>query len=155
MSALAYRRAGEQDLVFVLDSWLDSYRTAHAAGLIAMEDWRVVMGPQIRKLLQRPGAEVIVAYKPKEASGRADLYGWIAVEGGLAEPHVHYCYVKQPYRRMGIARGLMASAGIEPEGRFRYSCKTGVVSALKPKIPRARWAPLVARFPKNDPCETE
>lgn len=158
--SLSYRRAEERDLPFVVRSWVSSYRTAYAAGLLLMDDYRLIMERQVRRVLERPGVEVWVAYAPDEDDPRADLYGWIAVERGYEvpvagrmqpaeEPLVHYCYVKSNYRREGIARGLFRAAGIDPAEPFAFTCTTGVVADLRHKIPRARWNPLIARHPKQ------
>jgi hypothetical protein len=133
-------------MALVVDSWLDSYRTSHAAGMIAMQDWRVVMTRQVQLILARPGVEVHVAYHPGDTDHVADLYGWLCLERG-DPPLVVYCYTKQHYRRIfGIQRGLFAAAGIDPNSRFEYAAKTGVVSKLASKIPNARWNPLRIRF---------
>lgn len=145
MTALAYRSATESDRAFVVDSLVSSFRTAHAAGLIAMDDWRDVMERQVVKLLERPGVVVTVACRPGEEDTGADVYGWIAVEQG-EPPLVLYCYVKQPYRRLGMARGLFRAAGVDPAQPFEFAAKTAVVSKLLGKIPRAKWHPLRARF---------
>jgi GNAT superfamily N-acetyltransferase len=146
VTALAYRRATGDDLHFVEESFLDSFRTCHTAGLISMDEWHDVMAPQWRRLMARPRMEVAVAYHPGETDHRADLYGWLAVERGHERPYVLYCYVKQPYRRMGVARGLFAYAGIDGD-LFDFAANTGAVSRVRPKIPRARFRPLIARFP--------
>lgn len=143
--SLAYRRAAAGDETFVVYSWCASFRSSHTAGLIAMDDWRAVMEPQIRKVLSRPGGEVWVAYHPGETDHVADLYGWLAVERGHALPLVHYVYVKSPFRKHGIARGLFAAAGVDPAAPFFYTCKTYVVHELRHLIPAARWQPLIAR----------
>lgn len=147
MTALAYRLAREHDRPFVVESWLSSYRTAHAAGLIAMDDWHDVMLRQVERVLARPGCETHVACHPGEDLPGADLYGWIATEPepepGLG-PLVHYCYVKVAYRRMGIARGLLSAAGVDRQRPWVYTCKTGVVSSLP--LGQGRWRPLIARF---------
>jgi GNAT superfamily N-acetyltransferase len=143
MTSLAFRKATAADMAFVVDSFIDSYRTSHAAGLIVMTDWRAVMVRQLALMFQRPGVEAVVAYHPEAES--SDLYGWLAVEHGTP-PLVLYVYVKQPYRRMGIAKALLEHVGISPEARFDYAAKTGVVTKLAPKMPNARWNPLRARF---------
>lgn len=153
MRALAFRPAGALDRAFVLDSWLDSFRTAHAAGLIAMDDWRDVMGPQLAKMLRRPGVAVVVAYRPGEEDSRADLYGWAAVElRGAEPPLVLYVYVKHAYRRLGIGRRLLEHAGVDLAREWHYAAKTGVVTRLASKIPRAKWTPLAARHPSPTPA---
>lgn len=148
MSAIAYRKAAAADMPFVVDSFLESFRTAHAAGLIVMTDWRPVMTRQLALMFGRRGTEVWVAHHPTEADHTADLYGWIALSQPKPPetPLVFYVYVKQAFRRMGIARGLFAAAGVDPTGEWDYAAKTAVVTKLASKMPRAKWNPLRARF---------
>lgn len=173
MPSLEYRPADERDAPFIVDSWVSSYRNAYAAGLISMTDWREVMTEQVRRVLLRPGVDAIVACHPTDIDGATDLYGWIAVERGYSvpirtsemrggrrlhtttmqladEPLVHYVFVKQAYRRMGIARGLFEAAHIDPARPFRYTCKTAMVRKLAGQIPGSEWAPLIARYPRED-----
>lgn len=157
------RAAEPGDAAFVVGSWVDSYRTAHAAGMIPMGAYDRVYREAVAAVLSRPGVSVFVACHPREVE---DIYGWAAVERGASVPVreredgrwverlspcplalVHYVYVKQPYRRMGLARALLAAAGVDPAGEFLYTCKTAVVSRLP--LPRARWAPLVARYERS------
>jgi hypothetical protein len=144
-----YRRATDGDRIFIDYGWLDSYRWAHAAGMIHMDDWRDVMLPQIAKVRSRPHAVTVVAEEPTA------LVGFI-----VAEPHndpalVFYVYVKEAYRKSGIARGLFRSVGIDPTSRFVYACKTAVVSELSGKLPRAKWDPYAARFDEYRPRRSE
>lgn len=164
---LAFRRAEARDKRLIVDSFLESYRHAHAAGLISMESWRDVMAPQFERILSRRGVGTWVAYHPAERDPRADLYGWISVERDFnipmrvkvgmrweeqmvpcEAPLVHFIFVKQPYRRLGVARGLFKAAGVNPVDEFLYTAKTPVLGKLAAQIPLARWAPLVARYPK-------
>lgn len=166
MPALAYRLAVAEDMPLIVSTWSDSYRTSRSAGLISMARWQQVMEVEIRDILARDGVSIHVAHHPGETDRRADLYGWIAVERGYEvdsterrhgrrerrivvsdRPLVLYVYVKAPYRRLGIARGLFAAAGVGPQ--FNYACRTGVVSMLASKIPEAEWLHLVCRFPKS------
>lgn len=150
-----YRDATPLDRAFVLASWASSYKNAHAAGMIASEDWPIVMHAQISKLLDRPGVRTIVAADSGRGRRNDFLYGFVA--GALEPtPAVFYLYVKSPYRsqpdgfggRTGPrhARALLSELGIDPEGPFVYACKTAVVSRLADKIPRARFVPGVARY---------
>lgn len=133
---------------FIVDTFVDSYRTAHAAGLIPMDVWRPLMRDCWRRILSRPGVRVVVAYVPGETSRQADLYGWIAVEDGHQRPFVLYVYVKADYRREGIARRLFEAAGIDLARPFDYAAKTGAVTRLRSKFSAAaQWRPLQARFP--------
>lgn len=136
---------------FVIESFLSSYRTAHTAGLIQMEDWHSVMEPQVTKLLEREGVTTHVAYHPGETDHIADLYGWLAAESGHDRPMVHYVYVKHHYRNKGIATGLFAAAKIDPKETFYICTKTAASARLGHKTPCAKWDPLRARFPKKNP----
>lgn len=153
-ASLAYRRAEDRDRPLIFDSWLSSFADAHAAGLIPMHMYRRVYHEAIAWIMARPGAETWVAYHPGEHDTTADLYGWICIERGHAAPVIHYAFVKQAFRRMGIARGLLAATDIDPTAPLLFTFKTGIVTdsregpALLAKLPRAKWAPMVARFPR-------
>lgn len=167
---LRYRPAEISDWPFLVESFLDSYRTAHAAGLIPMDAWHETMRPFWARILKRPGVTIRVASWAHEDSSLADVAGWIAVERDYevlrkvqrfgrrvrrfvrcAEPLVLYVYVKELYRRRGIARRLCAAAGVDPSLPFRHATKTAVMRDLKEKglIPHTRFEPLVVRFERT------
>lgn len=152
----AYRTATPADRQFVVSSWSSSYKASNSAGMIASEDWADVMHLQISKLLLRRDVRTVVAYEP---SAPSFLYGFIAGDATAPVPVVFYVYVKEPYRKAGWrdgvrvgdghARGLLAALGIDPREPFLYACRTPVVTRLTDKIPRARWEPNAARYPKS------
>jgi hypothetical protein len=156
-----YRAADSAtDRDFVVATWSSSYKSAHAAGIIASEDWPTVMHATLRKLLARPGTRTIVAYEPPDF-----LYGFIAGDTTGPVPVVWYVYVKGPYRseprvdqdgmpiagpRTGPrhARGLFRALGVDPTRRFFYACSTPVVTeiGLARKIPYGKFVPATARY---------
>jgi len=146
-----YRDATANDHRFIIGTWLDNYKNAHYAGLIASEDWYAVMSPQLHKLLGRPGTRAIVAFEPP-----AFLYGFIVGDTSGSMPIVHYVYIKDPYRsepgpdgrRSGprYARGLFAALGVDPSREFLYTCRTIACVRLADKIPLARFSPGAARY---------
>lgn len=115
---------------FVLTTWLDTYYDSYAAGTF---EWRGELGyesvyrPSFEKLLARPGVrcDVVVLAEDERL-----FLGWCLTqrcEGygrRLAQPVLHYVYVKGPYRRSGIAKALFQVAGLEPRREFRHSHKT-------------------------------
>lgn len=151
---MIFRAATISDRVFIVSSWLDSYRDDPLAGMIAMDDWYPTMWPQVERLLNRPTATTIVACESDDSL----LYGFICAELDHARPRsrrhhpplVHYCYVKAPYRRWeprpGIASQLFDAIGIDPSGQFDYTYKTRTVNQLARKIPLASHQPMLARF---------
>lgn len=147
---IAIRPAAAHDERFVIASWLSSWRDANAAGLIQHEDWFDVMWPQLQKALARPDVQTLVAYETDEADHVADLYGFITADVAASTPLLYYCYTKQAYRRMGVARRLFAAVGLDPRSRFEFVCKAPVPGELLTKAPLARWNPAAGRRPKND-----
>jgi GNAT superfamily N-acetyltransferase len=148
---IAFRPAELADRRFIVLNWLSSYRTAHTAGLIAMEDWHDVMWPQVEKLLDRPTSTTFVAYDPDESDRLVDLHGFIAADITPGPPLVLYVYVKDAYRRAGIARGLFEAIGVDPRRPFLYACKTPIVAELaeQRKIPCAKFDNNAARYPSK------
>lgn len=156
---IAFRPAvTEADRRFVIASWLDASRTSYSSGLIAMADWYDVMWPQYAKVLDRPGMRSLVAY---EATDPDFAYGFLVAdpsEQRVPERDgsvrwwpalVMFCFVKQGYRRSGIARRLFAEMDINLDEPFLYGCNTQTASRLSAKAPKARFNPLVARFDKE------
>lgn len=130
----------------IVSHWSSSYKKSHYAGLIWCEDWAAVMHPQITKVLERQARTAILAVDAKDA---AFIYGFIVGDTIGPTPVVDYVFVKEPYRREGIARALFGELGVEPRQRFVFSCKTRVVSQLADKIPGGRFDNEQARYPKE------
>lgn len=149
---------------FVISSWSSSYKASDFAGLITADDWAEVMHGQFGKILDRPTTRTLIAVDPPSF-----LYGFIAGDTSGRLPIVHYVYVKDGFRseptrdgkREGprYARGLFAALGVDPRGRFLYTCRTPVVAVLAPrpsagqaessqmsKIPRATFRPAAGRY---------
>jgi GNAT superfamily N-acetyltransferase len=155
---IAHRPATAADRTFVCSSWVDSYRTSYAAGILDMQAWHSIMWPQVERYLDRPTVRTVVAVERKDPTF---LYGFICADLSPQVEHLDagrtkswpamllYVYVKAPYRRDGIARGLFEHIGLDPRSPFLYACKTPIAGRLAPKIPLAKWNPLVARFQKE------
>ena len=167
---LAFRPMADWDKTFVISSWLDAHRSSYSAGLWPMHIWHKHEGPIREWHLSQPNVRTLVAY---EATDPEFLYGWVAADpteqrvpsrdGSVRywPALVLFVFVKQSYRREGIARALFDAVGVDPSKPFVYSCNTVTASRLASKVPLARFDPLVARFPKesnaarNDNAEPE
>lgn len=156
---IAFRPATLDDRAFIKDTWLDSYRLSHSAGILPMNRWYPVMQSVLDDLLDKEGTRTIVAYEP-EVESRFHHYGFISYNADIKPPCVYYVFVLAEYRqgkekhglREGVARQLFRAAGIDPNSRFTFACKTGAVGTLLRKIPLAKFNPLIARFenPRGD-----
>lgn len=123
-----------------------AYKNAHAAGLIQMDDWAEIMHPQISKMLDRPNVRTVLAV---EATDATFAYGFISGDTSKSPPVIYFVYVKEPYRKEGIARALFGAFGVDPRKKFIYVAKTGVVAeiARANKIPFAQFNNNDARYP--------
>ncbi len=156
---LAFRPAeSESDLTYVISNWLDASRNSYSSGLIAMDDWYAVQWPQYVKATKRQDMRTIVAYEKTDPSF---LYGFMVAdptdqrvedrEGAIRwwPALVLFVYVRQNFRKEGIARALFRHCRIDPERPFLFGCNTQQATRLSAKVPLARFHPLVARFPKE------
>lgn len=106
------RRARKKDFPLITNSWLKSFRDA---------SWvrgcpnSVYYGYQHRIIEQLiPRSMVLCAVSEDDHN---QIFGWIVAEvlkaGGEDSEErvlaVHYCYVKHPFRKLGIARQLLAT----------------------------------------------
>jgi hypothetical protein len=147
---IAYRDAGAADARFVAKSWVASYRDADTAGFVLVENWYDVMIPQVTQAMARPDVRTVLAYETTNPDPGTNAYGFIVADTVEQPPLVYYVFVKAPYRRSGIARGLFAAVGVDPSRPFNYVCSTPMSHVLHRKIPMARWAPKLGRFPKSE-----
>lgn len=150
--------ADPEDSRFVIDSWISSFRTAHAAGLVLMKDWHDVMWSQIQQVIARPRVRTLLAVDDRDHNF---FYGFLTYEPAAQPAYVYYAYTKETYRRArgrvfdtGVATGLFEHAGIDPRRSFGYACKTPMVARLAAKIPCAKWDPLPARFDRETNTES-
>jgi GNAT superfamily N-acetyltransferase len=155
---IVHRPMTAADRTFVCDGWVASLRTSYDAGPIDMENWHSVMWAQVERYIDRPDVRTVVAF---EATDPAFLYGFICADTSEQVEHlrggatkawpafVYYVFVKAPYRRSGVARGLFEAIGIDPRARWLYGWATPLARDLKAKIPQAKKNPLPARFGKE------
>jgi GNAT superfamily N-acetyltransferase len=79
-------------------SWFESYRRGGHAPQVRFETYKVGQGRLIDALLST--REMLVAFNPIEPD---EVCGWACFD----KQCVHYVYVKQAYRRRGIATALL------------------------------------------------
>lgn len=128
------------DKDFLFDSWLKSWRTQRAAGVIPNNLYYTVTRSVIENLVGR-GATIKVACSIHDPS---HIYGYICFETMKNGDYVvHYLYVKDPYIKLGVADGLMKYIPTKPFITFAYKQVKDAV-AKKFKYPRG-WLPEIAR----------
>lgn len=104
------RPANANDVGFIFNAWLKSYRNAHFSNDIANEIYFAEHHKLIERLLR--SYDVIVAASQEDPN---QIYGFICA--GLTDGifTLHYVYVKHTFRRMGIGQALLNSFEHNPE----------------------------------------
>jgi hypothetical protein len=133
-ATLRTRFAEEGDAGFIFDSWLKSYASSRMAIALGAKYWDVG-GAWVRAMVAR--STVLVACDDEDPNV---LLGWVACE---PPERVHYVYVKHAARRLGVATGMLAAAGINKTD-VRYSCAPGkklraIVGALGWRFEPVAW----------------
>lgn len=148
---VGHRQAVPADVPFVLDAWLESFRLSHSAGPIRMSRYRDVYREEIAAVLGRPATRAMVAFNSEDPE---QLFGFV-VHGreffGVGPWKIlHYVYVKNFCRRLGLATDLLRAAGLDPAEPFLYPYRTAIAGKLIQKWPGMRYEPMVVRFPPRD-----
>jgi hypothetical protein len=150
---IQYRQATSQDLAeFVIPSWLQSYARSLVAKLLRA-DGRYSTGrdiywssqrKKIEQILSTPGVRVIVATVSDTS------VGWTCED--RSRRVLHYCYVKDAFRKLGVARALIGWIDNGAEGVVRLThlpppwySRPQVVPADEQHPARSKnlWAPHV------------
>lgn len=121
------RPANEEDVPFIFNSWLKSYRTSPFGKKLSNS----IFYPEHHKLLERllKTSSVLVACSNNDPS---QIYGYICtalIEGIFT---VHYIYVKHTFRKLGIAKVLYASVNPQNEKGI-YTHNNYIADNLSPK----------------------
>ena len=147
---VSVRLAEEGDLRFIYPSWLHSYwKGGDVTQHMVWTTFRFYHRITIHNLLtNRPGVVVLVACSTEEPDL---LFGYIVAEYGMPPGDVlHYLYVKDAWRQMGIAKRLVEAARLDPHNlhfthytRNRHDKETGELrwpgaEMLLGKFPLAR-----------------
>lgn len=130
----------DSDHNFILSSWLKSFHGSKFAGSLAADVYWTAYGETIRRLLADPDIKVTVACTTDDAD---QILGYIVHADSARAPVVHYLYVKQTFRRLGIARQLMNKV-LADRKYFAYSFRTPAVAYL-PAAYSAQYDPKATR----------
>ena len=108
------RTATEEDVPFIMNSWLKSFR----GSMFARNVINTVYFTEHHKLIERllKSSSVIIACNDEDSS---QVYGWICAEEVDGIFCLHYVYIKHAFRNLGIGKLLfdvfkhdMSTAGI-------------------------------------------
>jgi len=134
----------EDEYSFIYDSWANSFRHSFWAGCVPNHLYDQVSREATRSILDR-GAVVLVAVTP--IAGQEDQFPEVRRVMGysVSEPGrgvLHWVYVKNDFRGMGVGRELLARTC--PDGEWTYTFRTRASTRFLG--PRFQWNPVAARL---------
>lgn len=104
----------ESDLAFIRNTWLLSFRLSHFAGTLPDDLYLPAQTEQIGRLLGI--SQTLIAC---DLEDQDTILGYLTHQDQV----IHYIYVKEDWRGIGVARGLYKSAGLEGKS-VSYTHKT-------------------------------
>lgn len=138
--AIKLRPASEADAAFIFNSWLKCYRHSKAALQIQNEVYFSGQHKVIEGLAKR--STFVIACNPDDES---QIYGYSVGETVDNVTVVHFIYVKEPYRKLGLACTLLAALGHEAGTPYIYTHKTHAAEKLEKKHPMI-YHPYLAHY---------
>jgi GNAT superfamily N-acetyltransferase len=127
------------DLNFVFKAWISSYERSPWAGTIPAHLTYDIHKATIIQLMQR-GMRITMAVNPDDHN---QILGFLAHEPGL----VHYLFVKDLFRRQGVASNLLASANFDRTAPLLTSFRTPDAKYLGKLLHRPGLARRKAAYP--------
>lgn len=108
MDVVKLRPYQPTDENFILNSWLKIYYMSRSSGPIPQDMFAPTYRPIIRRLLTgRPEVDTTVAVTTEDDD---QILGYIVHEQSMRGAVIFWCYVKQSFRRMGVATKLLNHA---------------------------------------------
>lgn len=121
------RAADDRDSSFIYSTWLKSY-----SGQNKGTPKRVTHEFEERKILGLLAKSITLVAVGDSQSSSGDIYGFICgkrlPDGQLL---IHYSYTKAPFRRFGIARGLLDAFDYNPGELITHSYKGYIMKDLR------------------------
>lgn len=105
---LTFRPHSEEDLPFLHSSWGSSYYAGcSVTRFISPKEFHEFHRPIRERFFSREGARVLVCCDPNDSW---HILGWIAVEAIPSATILQYLYIKDTFRREGLAEALLKRA---------------------------------------------
>lgn len=112
-SQIRFRDANQADVAFIFNSWLKSNRSSVLCQGVSNPVYFAQHHILVEGLVKT--CKVLVAVNADDAS---QIFGYIVHDTVEGMPVIHYAYVKQPYRKLGLGQLLLEQAGIDATKPF-------------------------------------
>lgn len=115
LHSILVRKPVEDDIPFVMSSWLKSYSVSDFAKPIPRKIFFAKHHNLVESLFQR-GAQIAIASLQEDTNV---ILGWICDESRI----LHYIYTKKPFRRLGICKTLIGDKKYDIFTHMTYATK--------------------------------
>jgi len=122
---IALRPAHKEDVNFIFNAWLKSFRNSDFATPMANEIYFSNHHKTIEKILKY--YSVIIACNKDDPN---QIYGFLCAGYTDSVFTIHYAYVKHPFRKMGIAKELLKSFNYDPNYAAIYTHDSKIAKYL-------------------------
>jgi hypothetical protein len=143
------RQAIPDDRAFIMNSWLKTFEKSAYRLDIPMTEFFAFHHDVLEDLLER--SSIIVAIRPPNPlrpDNIDEIYGYLCVETDLRPRIIHFLYVKNKYRKMGVGRSLVEDWLSDVKEPVFYSHRTEDGDAFAPHVFRvAEWNPYLMFIP--------
>lgn len=129
-SQVQIRAATEGDLGFIFNSWLKSYKNSAYSKFITNPVYYDMHHKVIESILKRSKVYVAVS-----VSDPTRIFGYVCTELSAGTQVIHYAYVKETFRKMGILTMLLEELKLPDAFFYSHSTMLGttVCGRLKQK----------------------
>lgn len=103
--SILFREAVPGDWSFIYETWLKGFRSSPACLGVLEARYFVGQRSRINRLAARPTFRVLVAVAPED---KAVIFAYLAHELRGNECVLHWAYTKSNFRKLGLARALLA-----------------------------------------------
>jgi GNAT superfamily N-acetyltransferase len=92
----------------------------------------------LQNLIARPFAQILIAHLPEDSNV---ILGFLAIEEEPEEePLIHFIFVKEAFRKFGIAKSLLEASKLNPN-HCQITHWTEEVETLSRKFPKLKYNP--------------
>ncbi len=140
---IAIRPASAEDVSFIFNAWLKSYRSSDFAKNIQGEIYYHEHHKVIEEILKQ--YNVLIACNKDDYS---QIYGFMCAGFTQNVLTIHYVYTKHTFRRMGIAKMLLNAFEYNPEYACIYTHETNAIKSITKELAMV-YHPYVSLCPNT------
>lgn len=138
LNEIEVRRAKDADMPFIYANWLNHYKNYSSFAKRIRKDLFMQWHHKVVKLIvERSTCDVYVAYPKGDPEV---LLGYLVTEQWPDGPVVHFIFVKEAFRRFGIARSMIKHSEI-PTDKITFTHWTYDMDALTKRYPEYVYNP--------------